>query len=220
MPAIGNVLFTAGALRVEAMLGNGSPQVTQGGGGWQEVERGKRVSLTTWKGRAPLKITVPIMFDRFTEGEQGLSVEAEIKTMETIYGIDGDKEPPTLVMDSAGLIPYDAHGHPDKLWVIDGLDWDEPIRNGYGNRVRQEGVVTVLEYIKDELLKERSGAKRRASATKAGAKKKIYTVKKGDTLISIAKKQLGDADRWKEISKLNKNIQPRSLKPKMKLRLP
>lgn len=34
---------------------------------------------------------------------------------------------------------------------------------------------------------------------------KSYTVKKGDSLMTIAKKQLGNGSRWKEIYKLNKS---------------
>lgn len=35
---------------------------------------------------------------------------------------------------------------------------------------------------------------------------KTYTVKKGDCLYNIAKSQLGDSSRWKEIYKLNKKV--------------
>lgn len=48
-----------------------------------------------------------------------------------------------------------------------------------------------------------STKKSRKSASKKGSGG-TYTVKKGDCLINIAKKKLGNSNRWKEIYKLNK----------------
>lgn len=50
-----------------------------------------------------------------------------------------------------------------------------------------------------------------------------YTVKKGDTLTGIARTQLNDADRWREIYNLNKGVigdNPNLIKPGQVLRLP
>lgn len=41
------------------------------------------------------------------------------------------------------------------------------------------------------------------SAVVAGAGERTYTIKSGDTLYLVAKKELGSASRWKEIEKLN-----------------
>ena len=52
---------------------------------------------------------------------------------------------------------------------------------------------------------------------------KSYTVKGGDNLSDIAQEQLGDANRWKEIYKLNKDLigdNPDLIQPGMKLKLP
>lgn len=46
-----------------------------------------------------------------------------------------------------------------------------------------------------------------------------YTVKKGDTLWSIAKKTLGDGNRYKELMKAN-NLQDTIIYPDMVLKIP
>jgi LysM repeat protein len=47
-----------------------------------------------------------------------------------------------------------------------------------------------------------------------------YTVKPGDTFTKIAKTQLGDGNRWRELQALNPGIDPRMLKVGMTLKLP
>jgi len=51
---------------------------------------------------------------------------------------------------------------------------------------------------------------------------KAYVVRDGDTLISIARAQLGQPSRWSEIMDLNQNAlsDPHKIRPGMKLRLP
>ena len=47
-----------------------------------------------------------------------------------------------------------------------------------------------------------------------------YTIQPGDTLVKIAREQLGSDADWKEIQKLNKNLDPKKLRPGMKIRIP
>ncbi len=51
---------------------------------------------------------------------------------------------------------------------------------------------------------------------------KTYTVKSGDTLSKIAKEQLGDADRWREILDANKDVikDPNVIRPGTELKIP
>lgn len=52
---------------------------------------------------------------------------------------------------------------------------------------------------------------------------KMYTIKSGDNLSDIAQEQLGDANRWKEIYELNKDVigdNPDLIHPGKKLKLP
>jgi len=48
----------------------------------------------------------------------------------------------------------------------------------------------------------------------------VYTVEKGDTLWSIAKRYLGDGKRWKDIVSSNPGLDPKKLKVGQKIVLP
>ena len=57
----------------------------------------------------------------------------------------------------------------------------------------------------------------------AETKAKTYTVDSGDNLSAIAKQELGDANRWREIYELNKETignNPDLIQPGMELKLP
>ncbi len=47
-----------------------------------------------------------------------------------------------------------------------------------------------------------------------------YVVRPKDTLISIARKQLGSSERWHEIQSLNRQVKPTKMKPGDRIRLP
>ncbi len=54
----------------------------------------------------------------------------------------------------------------------------------------------------------------------AGSGAKQYTIRKGDTLWSIAKKHLGSGKRWKEITDCNPGLNPQSLRIGQVITLP
>jgi nucleoid-associated protein YgaU len=54
----------------------------------------------------------------------------------------------------------------------------------------------------------------------ASAHSRTYTIKKGDLLRSIARTQLGDENRWKEIQSLNPSVDPSKLVVGATLKLP
>ena len=62
-----------------------------------------------------------------------------------------------------------------------------------------------------------------ANLEKAPTKTKTYTADSGDNLSAIAKQELGDANRWREIYELNKDVigkNPDLIQPGMELKLP
>jgi hypothetical protein len=203
------------AVRVE--LGDPFPQVTQGVGGWNIIDRPGRTGITHWTGHEPYGVDLELFFD----DPDGSSVEAPLACLEAMAGRGtkrkGD-EPPVLKVDSAGVMPHDLHGDPGTRWVIAGIDYstDEVLVNSAGNRYRQTVTVSLLQFVADERLSSLSANQ---FLTRKPAKKR-YRVKTGDTLVTIAAKQLGDPSRWNDIAKLNNLRDPRSIRQGALLRMP
>lgn len=230
VPEVGWARLTAEdtpALTVLCELDDGVPRVTQGYAQWEEVDRKKRLSLTNWTGFKPIAVELPLWLDDLTNER---SVEDAIEILEAFAGrgkrrpgyAGGDyQEPPKLVVDTAGVMPYDAHAFPSMRWVVQDLDWDDEqaITNDHGNRMRAPVVVQLLQYVTDTRLQDRSLAAARQRQARIPVRH-AYTVKSGDTLPSIARRKLGDPGRWVEIARLNDIRDPRAVKPGARLKLP
>lgn len=214
-------------------LGDAFPTITQGYGGWDEVDRPHNISLTTWRGFKPMGIDLPLMLDQLA---LGTSVETAIDVLEALAGrgrlrsgrttgSGAYAQPPTLIVHTAGVMPYDAKSFSDIRWVINALDWDEEqtITNEAGNRVRAPVTVSLLQYVADQRLEDQALALRtslQSQRAKRGTARRRYTVKQGETLVSIARTHLGDPGRWVEIVKLNNLRDPRAVKPGARILIP
>jgi hypothetical protein len=228
-------------LSVTARLSEERPNVEAGFGGWEEVVRPRRAPITTFRAPPGLRLTLPILLDGWAAGR---SVEREVSQLQQM-GRPGasDGDPPRVRLDATGnAIPYLK-----RVWVISELAWGDALMNSAGNRVRQQVTLSLLEYVHDVYLAERSAANRRrkhkaTAKTKHGARSKRRVVKRsakpkpkpkahalaaaaddfgaGEDLLTIAALELGDADRWIEIAQLNGIRDPRAVAPGQVLRLP
>lgn len=229
--AIGFVEFGSddGKYYVQTLLGDGTGNPTGGYGGWSIKARARRRGFTVWDGNEPLQIDIPIMINY--DNRDGVAGETDCKQLEAMAGVTKGftmREPPLVWFDSGGLIPHDLVDNPDQDWVIQDIQWGDCERTTYGNRWRQAAIVKVMQFIEDDEVKNVSAAQRRKGRKRAkkrgsklrGAKKKVYTVKHGDTLQRIASKQLGSSKRWHEIAKLNAIRDGSKLKVGEQLRLP
>ena len=200
-------------------------------GGWDPVQRPQNVALLTWTGYEPMSMTIPILFD---EWQTQKSVENDILALELLAGrgpgAGGRTQPPDVTLKaSAGfgaLIPHNFNGE-SLDWVITSLEWStdegdvirrrpQPDGSG-GHRVRQAGTVVVTQHVEDKRLIELSVARRRNAH---GRRRTVHVVKKGETLMSIARKEYGTADRWQDIAIHNGINDPRHLRPGKRLKLP
>lgn len=227
-----------------ALLGPDRVDVSSGYGGWDEVERPQRSTVTTWKGQPARRMSVPIIFDEWVSGE---SVELEIRRLERMALPRPGGQPPTVrVAAAGGVIPPYLEALD---WVIDAISWGDALANQNWNRTRQAATITLLEYISDELIAIRSSAKRKrakrkratGASRKKGAKQKRAASKgkrkttrrtavllsssesdpyTGEDLLSVAARELGDARRWIEIAALNGIRDPRAIKRGQVIRLP
>jgi hypothetical protein len=154
-------------LRETVRLGPEAPIVTGGYGGWDMVERPRRVAMTQWNGREPIQMDVPIVFDGFKRND---GQEINIATLERMALPHGGGEPPKVKIIGSAM------PHSDLEWVINGITWGEQIRNRDGLRVRQEGVVSLISYIDVDKVKLSAAKKTRNRKAKERKKK---TRKKG-----------------------------------------
>lgn len=214
-------------------FGDGAPTPTADSyGGWQIVEIPKRMGLTEFAGRNPYGIEIEFLVDRFEEGkDRGADhVERNFANLERIAGRNSeDDDPPIFVIDSNGHIPHDFTRNPRQRWVVESLNWDKELTIISVERrpLRLGGTLVIRQYNHDTSLgsydgpAERNRKKHRKKGDKGRTTtKKLYTVKKGDTLSGIAQRELGDSKRWREIADANDIRDPRSIKVGQKLRLP
>jgi hypothetical protein len=226
---------------IVARLGADRPDVSSGYGGWEEVARPRRSTVTTWQGQPARRMTLAILLDKFVADA---SIEDDIRRLERMALPRTGGEPPTVRVEAKGShVPYN-----DLTWVIDTLAWGDAIMNASGNRVRQAATLTLLEYVSDDVIAartRRSPAQRRRAKARAasGANRKKNAREKrkpagrnrrsrstglraapvefaGDDLMSIAARELGDARRWHEIAELNGIRDPRAIAIGQVLRLP
>jgi hypothetical protein len=222
-----------------ARLADTRPNVDAGYGGWAEVARPRRRPLSVWTGSPGLRLTLPVLFDSF---RSGLSVERQLSQLEKLsLPTAADGAPPRLrIQARGGHVP-----HTDRVWVVDSLTWGDATMNKSGNRTRQQVTLALLEYIADVRVNERSTTtqtRRQAAAAKSksgAARKRVVAAKgkaktahraravassssfgDGEDLLSIAARELGDADRWIEIAQLNGLRDPRAIVTGQTLRMP
>lgn len=204
------------SLHLHCFLGPDPPKVVGGRyGGWQIIDRPRKVGITEWQGSQPLLIEISFMIDAFAFGEDsgvGLNTEKVIRVMERMAGLDspGDKQPPLLYWTAHG--PHDHADNDQTKWFIETLEWDDALANSVGNRTRQPGKIQLRQYVSDDLLKTgvaKNKTKLSAHRQSVSDVPKTHKVRKGETLQSIAAKYLGSSKKWKELAKLNHIRDPR-----------
>lgn len=238
-PTVGWVRITSKdpPLRLVCRLGEERPNVESGYGGWSSVDRPRRRPLTTWRAPPAITMTLPLLIDRWRDPFPGNSIEAQIDVIRKWGWPTGSNgEPPRLKVTATGA----AVPHQGLPWVLTDVAWGDALMNPNGNRVRQAVTLTLQHYVEDVYLARRSAANRRRAKKQAGRKPGAATKRKpvkakkatkkgravtaefgnGEDLLSIAARELGDADRWLEIAELNGLRDPRSLREGQVIRLP
>lgn len=155
----GQITFrcAAPALTVTCYMDETGPKITGGYGGWDIVERPRRVALTQWNGKDPYKMEIGIILDGFIDDDE---VEIEIAKLERM-ALPFNTEPPVIEVKGSA-IPHD-----DLKWVVEDIDWGDALRKSNGRRVRQQGTIKLVQNVKADRL-QLSAAKR--IRNKAGRK--------------------------------------------------
>lgn len=195
MSASGVIRFKTDTRTISALLDEQAPQLEGGSGGWQEIQRPRRDSITEWQGRTPMRITVGILLDSFRAGK---SVEADISALEILATPVRDRN--GVVVDDPPVIRIEGNvPHTERDWVIDSLVMGESEWLDDASRCRQQITVGLLEYIPGP----RFGLKPREAAA-------FYRVKAGDTYGKIAAVHLGGRKNWSVLRRLNPGLKVRT----------
>lgn len=195
------------ALTVFCELGESVPDPDGGYGGITSVARPGDEPITRFGGYDPFTVPMELIFDATATGG---NVNDLYDNLEALAG-RGLKRPPggqspRLVVDTAGLFRGDAAHFPNERWLLSGLTWskdeDDQETDAAGNRLLAVADIVLTKVSDATNLQTRAVAARLAHQA-ANSTKKTYKTVKGDTLITIAKKKLGDAGRWSEIAAIN-----------------
>lgn len=201
-------------------------------GGWSEILRPRRLAISHWDGQPLEGREFTLVFDGFSTDD---SQEEQIQKLENMAKPrESGKAPPILKLD------YGRMGE-NKHWVISDLEYGQEHRGSQLNRVFQAITVRLVEFVDPEIQmshvkrkKERDKDKGkgdgkgkkdgddkddRKNVSRHGERKR-HIVKRGDTLASIAAKQLGNANEWKRIARLNDIRDPNRIKPGQKISIP
>jgi hypothetical protein len=173
-------------------------------GGYGSTQRTGRRARTTYQGVDVVGMTVPVLFDGWATRT---SVNADVRKLGFMAQPSGPGEltPPQPVYVVGSVLPMT-----ERWWVIQSLEWGDNMRRSPADdsrMLRQDAVVTLIQPPEDGVIITNG---------------KRYTVRPGDTLHSIASRQLGKASRWRDItdSKGRKIRDAKSIKPGQIVRLP
>jgi hypothetical protein len=211
------VTFTAdGIPNAVALLDRQATYVSGGYGGWTVVQRERRVGLTVWQGKDPLRMQVSLLFD----GVNGMrSQELPISYLSRMA------MPPTKLLGEPPTVRIAGRGVPRPGpvdWVIETIDWGTNVmydfdQGGSMVRLRQDAVVHLLQYVAGD----RAAFKSIPPATpQATGWPKQYIVKPGDTLQKIAVQFYKDSGKWKQIADANNIRDPKKPPVGKTIRIP
>lgn len=180
-PSSGKVGFvTQAGVEVVCWVNGVAKPLAGAFGGYGSTARTGRRARTTYPGVDVSGMTIPILLDGWASRTSVAPDIRKLKAMASPSG-EGELTPPQPVFVT-GTVPA-----PNTWWVIQSLEPGDNIklRDGDDAILRHDFVVTVIDPPDDGIIITNG---------------KRYTVRPGDTLISIASRQLGKASRWREIT--------------------
>jgi hypothetical protein len=187
------------------LLGAEMPTLGAGVGGWEVTPRPRQLGMTTWEGVEPFTLSLPLMFDGYAAHR---SQESALRRLVRVARGDDESRPGILTIDGLVL--------PASEWVVEGIEWGDPIRSRRTmDRTRQALTLQLREYVPPKYLQ-----RRRKALQGAKGKTHIVIVKKGDTPASIARRA---RCKWTDIRELNASVVHKAnqnLRDGSKLRVP
>lgn len=171
---------------------DGPPVVEAGYGEHEIIARRREVGITSYVGRSPLRITLPLLFDRYTERR---TVDPEIRVLEQMHGLDPSlAAPPLLIVEGFG-VPHSYSRAAHLRWRFDGqIQWGDDVRyrGEDGHRSYVPATVTILQVVEPERVRDAAGNARVTYTVPASGSPR--------TLRGIAKRYAQD---WRKVRALN-----------------
>jgi hypothetical protein len=188
----------------------------QGGvGGWQQIERATRPDASYYKARTRETITIPCLID--VDLIPGQSLARRLRLLYRMGRPTGDRdEPPGIIIRGSAPAVRGTRWKLDEIAL--GADLETKLRGRRGGHVVRRIEVT-LSLSEEDPAAEVERVRVKRSRTKGGKRKRRhYVVRQGDTLRSIAVRELGVSAGWQAIRAENKKKLPKHVDPDMPLR--
>jgi nucleoid-associated protein YgaU len=178
-------------------------------GGWQVVDREGAEGTLEYAGEDPPRWTVPVMLDGFVAG---VDLTDQWNALLALLEPEGDRPPEVRL---AGAVPRAVAS---RAFVIEKqVPGSERLTNAGNDLLRAQTVVTI---IRASFGKDIASPIKQAVKAAKGHSSRTIRARSGDTLVSIAARELGDPEKWRELSKLNGGLQPDNVKAGQKVKLP
>jgi hypothetical protein len=196
---------------------DGPPTPTESGtGGWAVVAEEGEKGTIEYQGVEPDRWTIPVTLDGWAAERD---VQPDWEALRKLAQQQGPGKPPPEVWLS-GALPPDLL---TKTWVIERIiPLTEEKRLIGGERgeqlLRARATINLLEANFPTSIA--SPIKQAQSNGKGHATRLSKPARSGDTLVKIAARELGDPEKWREISRLNHNRQPDNVHAGERFRLP
>lgn len=197
MPRGGMVTLQPSTGSQLTMILNGAPERGGGVGGWQPSERALRRPGKWWQAYTDDTLSLDCTIDIDAIG--GPSVERRLRVLRNM-GLPGDDDSDPPVITVIGDLWEDDQ---NVRWVMTDMTWGDPLFNTDGTLRRQQVTVALERF--NEITEI---APLRIKSTRSGTKRRRRTVvsKGGDTLRTIALRELGSVGRWADLRKWNAKL--------------
>lgn len=198
-PRPGMVKLAAETGAALTMILTGSPDRGGGVGGWQESERVLRPNSAWWKSRPLSTISLPCMIDIDAIG--GPSVERRLEVLYTMGESHNDDDPPAIRLFGDVPTATTQNWKLDNITLGDRLfqpDNPEELR-------RQELTIELSELFIADGVSQATVKSTRPAGSSARRRRTIAS-KQGDTLRSIAVRQLGSSGEYTKIRSWNPKL--------------
>lgn len=150
-------------------------------------------------------LSMDLFFDTY---EAGTDVSAQTDKIYALLNINPSTHTPPLC-----TIQWGSNSPSNHDWVLDRVSGRFTLFHRNGTPARATLSVSFKEYIPIAILV-------RETVTQSADHAKLYTVRQGDTLSSIAAAEYDDPALWRPIATKNKITNPRIIEPGTRLLIP